>query len=131
MTSGFIGIALNFIRSALGATAANQGQQQHSPKQGAAPNPNGWEVWFEESGRDGKVGFKGEGHRFGMYWEFGGGDVVAIINVPSADKWVEKTGIALGKRQKILDFIGTETVRQKISTKGHFKIEENSIFIYA
>lgn len=125
-----MGIAFNFIRSALKASATNQGHQPFKPKP-SAPNPHGWKIWFEDTGREGKVGFEGEGQRFRMYWEFGGGDVVTIVHVPSAEEWEQHTKIPLEKRQEILDFIGTETVRQKISANGSYKLENNVLLFYA
>ncbi len=127
MTSGFIGIALNFIRSSF--------KQQKSGKSSLAkagqPHSDGWRVRFEESGRSGRVGFEGEGRSFGMYWEFGGADVLAIIDVPTVEKWEAQTGIPLEKRAEILDFIGRETVRQKISSRGYAEIKESCILIHA
>lgn len=99
-----MGIAFNFIKSAL---------KNKAPKPAITPNPNGWRVWFEEDGRSGRVGFEGEGRSFSMYWEFGGGDVVAIIDVPPPAMWEVQTHIPLEKRLPILNFIGSETVRQK------------------
>jgi len=118
MASGIMDIAFDFIKRVFGN---DTGQ----------PNENGWKVWFEESGRSGKVVFQGEGHSFSMYWEFGGGDVVAIIDVPTEEKWEKQTGIPLIKRPEILNFIGSETVRQKLSTNGYFKLAEDSILIYS
>ncbi len=31
-----------------------------------------------------------------MYYEFGGGDAVVCVSVPSEKDWVTQTGIALG-----------------------------------
>lgn len=116
MANSLVSGILNFIKSTIKNNSTNQ---------------QNWKVWFEESGRSGKLGFRGEGSSFDMYWEFGGDDVVAIIDIPTEGNWDKQTGIPLEKRLPILNFIGSETIRQKISSNGHFKIEGNSILIYA
>ncbi|MBI1226531.1 MAG: hypothetical protein GC192_14955 [Bacteroidetes bacterium] len=131
MTSGFMGIAFNFIKSAMRSSANNQGHQPFKPKPSTVPNPNGYKVGYETTGREGKVIFEGEGQRFAMYWEFGGGDVITIVYVPPVEKWVEHTHIPLEKRQEVLDFIGRETVRLKISSNGSYKLENNTLLFYA
>lgn len=75
--------------------------------------------------------FEGEGQQFRLYWEFGGGDVVTIVHVPSAGEWEAHTKIPLEKRMDILNFIGRETVRQKISSNGSFKLKGDTLLFYA
>jgi hypothetical protein len=114
-----MGIAFNFIKSALKIKA---------PKPASTPHPNGWRVWFEEDGRSGRIGFEGEGRSFSMYFEFGGGDVVVIIDVPPPAKWEVQTHILLEKRLPILNFVGSETVRQKASG-CRYELSDNAIYI--
>jgi hypothetical protein len=65
-----------------------------------------------------------------MYWEFGGGDVIALIDVPSPKHWEAKTKIPLEKRLDILHDIGRKTVAaQTADGKGSYVIQDNCIEI--
>lgn len=90
---------------------------------------NEGEVSFSQEGIGGYVHFKSKEGRFNMYWEFGGGNVVASISVPNPEQWVAQTGIPLERRAAVLDYIGRVTV-QKQTRNGSFKLEGSSIVIY-
>ena len=91
---------------------------------------NGPQVWFSNDGRSGKVGYESREGSFTMYRQFGGGDVLAIINVPSAEQWEAVTKILLEKRLPVLHFIGQKTVeRQTTGGRGSYEIVNNQILI--
>jgi hypothetical protein len=46
-----------------------------------------WKVKVIASGRSGHIEYIENGQICPFYWEFGGGDTIAIISVPSADEW--------------------------------------------
>jgi hypothetical protein len=48
-----------------------------------------------------------------FYWEFGGGDTVAIITIPTADKWDQKYPWASGRRQEIVSSVAEEVRRRQ------------------
>ncbi len=91
---------------------------------------SGQKVSFSNDGRSGHVFYESPAGKFSMYYEFGGGDVVAVIYVPGAEQWVAKTGIPLEKREAVLNYIGNETVAQQ-TKNGSFKLSANSILIYS
>ena len=46
-----------------------------------------------------------------FYFEFGGGDTVAIISFPDEDKWDAKYPWASGRRKEIITFVAKEVQR--------------------
>ena len=89
-------------------------------------------VSYSSDGRSGRVLYKSPEARFALYYEFGGGDCVACIDVPSPEKWESHTGLPLARRDEVLQFIGTQVVKdQTTGGRGYFKIEGNWLNIYA
>ncbi|MCB0727993.1 MAG: hypothetical protein KDD00_11045 [Ignavibacteriae bacterium] len=86
-------------------------------------------IEYKSEGRSGYVIYSDDNTRFSMYYEFGGGDCVAIVNIPSADDWVKVTGSPLSSRDEILTFIASQVVKDQTS-KGHYRISGNFIEIY-
>ena len=92
--------------------------------------PKGAKVAFSTSGRSGQVLYTGPEGSFSMYWEFGGGDVIAVIDIPDPKQWEAQTQIPLEKRMDILHFIGRKTVEaQTTGGKGAYEIQEKNILI--
>lgn len=89
-------------------------------------------IAYSSDGRSGYVHYQSQESNFNMYYEFGGGDVVASINIPNTNEWVAKTGLPLERREEILNFIGRQVVKdQTTNGRGSFKIEGNFLNIYA
>ena len=51
-----------------------------------------------------------------FYYEFGGGETVAIITVPAEDKWDATYPWASGRRKDILTFVAEEVRRTQASS---------------
>lgn len=85
---------------------------------------------YSTQGRGGTVFFESNETKFDMWWEFGGGDALAIVNIPSEQHWVAKTQLPLEKRAAILDFIGQQVIQDQASGKGTYEISENYLTIY-
>jgi hypothetical protein len=68
-----------------------------------------WEVRVVEHGRSGYIEYLENGQACQCYWEFGGGDTIAIIWVPASVEWDAKYPWAKGRRQEVLQRIATET----------------------
>jgi hypothetical protein len=51
-----------------------------------------------------------------FYFEFGGGDTVAIVTVPAKDKWDEAYPWAAGRREEILSFVAEQLRRTQAPT---------------
>lgn len=70
-------------------------------------------VTITEEGRSGSVLYEEAGHRICGWWEFAGGDAIAIVNMGSAQEWRSGQAWAVERRAEVLRFIAEEVVRQK------------------
>lgn len=66
-----------------------------------------------ESGRSGTITYREPGHSVESYWEFGGGETLAVVSVDSQPSWDQKHPWARGRRAAILHRIASEVLRQK------------------
>ncbi len=48
-----------------------------------------------------------------FHWEFGGGDVVALVWFPAETEWDAKYPWAQGRRKEILDYVAEQTRRRQ------------------
>jgi len=88
------------------------------------------QIRFQDYGRGGTVYYESEEAKFDLWWEMGV-HALAIVDVPTPDKWVARTGLPLERRAEILNFIGEEIVAQQTTRGGSFIIGENVLTIYA
>ncbi len=70
-------------------------------------------VIITEEGRSGSVVYEKGGRAISGWWEFAGGDAVAIVCMGSAGEWTHGHPWAMSQRAAILRFVGEEVVRQK------------------
>lgn len=70
-------------------------------------------VSITENGRSGYVNYRDAGRELSFYWEFGGGDTVAGVQVGTAADWQRDYRWAAHRRAEILQFVVAEVVRQK------------------
>ncbi len=92
-------------------------------------DPAGQRIKYLGNGRSGQVLYEGRGASFTMYYEFGGGNVVASISIPDEQHWNKETGLAPDHREEVLNFIGTQVVKDQ-TKQGSYKIEGNWLVIY-
>ena len=78
--------------------------------------PSDWSVEIVTKGRDGQIVYRESSHAASFYWEFGGGDVIAIIHGGSASLWNEKYPWATDRRRDVLERVISELIRQKART---------------
>ncbi len=76
----------------------------------------GANVTITEEGRSGSVTYGSDGRRITGWWEFAGGDAVAIVYIGSASEWRNGHAWALGQRAEIMRFVADEVIRQKASS---------------
>ncbi len=69
-------------------------------------------VEITENGRSGSVRYREGADALSFYWEFGGGDVVAIIQVNDA-AWRGQPAWLTGRQAEVLRFVAGEVIRQK------------------
>ncbi len=77
-------------------------------------------VTVTSTGRSGTVEYREGRESCRLYWEFGGGDVLAMLSIPSTQDWDRLYPWAQGRRQDILQTVARETQRQRAP---HARIE--------
>ncbi|MBK8058219.1 MAG: hypothetical protein IPK33_10130 [Gemmatimonadetes bacterium] len=60
-----------------------------------------WEVRIEEGGRGGTIAYRERGKELRFWWEFGGGEAVALINIGTAREWAQREPWAAQRRDEI------------------------------
>jgi len=65
---------------------------------------------FDQHGRDGRVEYREQRAAIHGYFEFGGGDVVAIVAMGSIEAWQQRHAWALPRRVPILRAVADEAI---------------------
>ncbi len=92
--------------------------------------PRNSRLLYREEGRCGWVRFQSDVTSFDLYWEFGGGDVVAIIDVPTAADWTAKTRLPVEQRSQVLRFIAETVIEEKFAGGNSYEIGDHWISIF-
>jgi hypothetical protein len=67
-----------------------------------------------ETGRSGSIRYaEGPGQSYDFYWEFGGGEAVASITVPTPAKWAAALPWAADRRDEVLQRVAHQVCRQR------------------
>jgi hypothetical protein len=85
-------------------------------------------VRVDGGGRTGSIFYTEGEHTAHFFWEFGGGEVVAIIDVPSREEWDRRLPWAARRRKATLERIAIEVCRQ-VCKGCPFRIEERAIVV--
>jgi len=106
------------------------------PYSGGKPlrNTSGWpqKLRYSDYGRGGTIFYESPEGQFDMWWEFGGGKAVVIVDIPGAEHWEARTKLPLSKRSEVLQFIGEQVIADKMSSStASFVIGDNVITFYA
>ena len=64
---------------------------------------------YINEGRGGYVVYKDDISEIKFFFEYGGGNCVAIIYVPSSKEWEKETNKSINHRQRILTFIAEQS----------------------
>lgn len=75
--------------------------------------PNDWSVEIVTKGPHGSVIYREHSHTASFYWEYGGGEVIAIVHCGLASAWSEKYPWANDRRDEVLGRVMKEVLRQK------------------
>lgn len=122
-SSAFLSV-LGFVRRLLRSqapTAAGDG----------SPDP-GARLFYASEGRSGRVHYQSLRADFTLYYEFGGGDCVATIDLPGPAAWERHTGLPCDQRDAVIDWIGRQIVRdQTRDGGGRFVVNGDWIEIYS
>ncbi len=98
---------------------------------GDAPDP-GARLSYGSDGRSGRVHYQSRRADFTMYYELGGGDCVAIIDLPSVREWERRTGLPSDQRDAVVQWIGRQVVRdQTRDGAGRFEVQGGWLNVYA
>ena len=81
-----------------------------------------------ERGRYGDLLVKINNDRFTFYWEFGGGDCVATINVPTPSEWGKSKTSRIYNRKLFLTALANEICRLKCNG-CRYQINDSSLNI--
>ena len=85
-------------------------------------------VGYHNDGRSGYVIFYRNDLTARFYYEFGGGDAVAIITIPTPAQWEAETKMTLAERMPVLEFVARRVVRDQAPSCKYF-IGESDIII--
>jgi hypothetical protein len=86
---------------------------------------------YVDMGRGGTIYYESPDAKFDMWWEFGGGNALVIVDIPTEEQWEARTKLPLDQRTKVLTFIGEQIVLDKISYNGSFIIGDNVLTFYS
>jgi hypothetical protein len=82
-----------------------------------------WNVECKPSGREGYIFYHEGTQEIPFYWEYGGGDVIAIVRFVEPDKF------AIERRREILERVAQELIRQQ-APASRSEIDEQNLSIY-
>ena len=86
-------------------------------------------IEYINQGRGGFVIYLDNQSTYKLFFEFGGGDCIAIIYVPSIDEWEMKTNKPLSEREQVLTFIAEQSIRDQ-APNSYYKLSETCIEIF-
>lgn len=70
-------------------------------------------VIYSQSGRGGTITYQDGETDIPLDWEFGGGNCVVIIFVPTEAQWEKATGLPLSERLPVLEFVAQQVIRDQ------------------
>lgn len=84
---------------------------------------------YISDGRGGTVLYKDDVGEIKFDYEFGGGNCVAIIFVPTLAVWVQHTNRLPEERDGIIEYVAQTALRDQVSN-GYYKISGNYIELF-
>lgn len=85
---------------------------------------------YINEGRSGYVVYKDNTGELKFYYEFGGGDCVAFINIPSVADWSSRTGRSPEERNSIVTFVAEQATRDQVRN-GRYELTDQNIQIFS
>lgn len=79
-----------------------------------------------QDGRSGSIEAEVDGVALSFWWEFGGGDCIAFIDVPTPAQWRVRFPTLAGRRDEILGAIAVE-VRDRQCSGARIALDDNAI----
>ena len=84
---------------------------------------------YINQGRIGYVVYKDRQGDIRLPFEFGGGNCVAIISVPTVAEWTSKTNRPVANRQAILQFVAEQSIKDQ-APNSYYELNDNCIEIF-
>lgn len=95
------------------------------------PEFSGARIAYQSDGRCGYVVFADGATRFSLYYEFAGGEALAVIDVPTTNEWTRHTGLPAHTREPLLRFIGATVAHdQTANHAGRYELGTDTLTIY-
>ncbi len=88
------------------------------------------QLHYFNQGRGGTVLYKDDTSEIRFDFEFGGGNCVAIIFIPSPAAWVKATNRMAEERDEIIEFVAKQAIHDQVSG-GYYKILDDYIEIFS
>lgn len=85
---------------------------------------------YVSSGRSGSIVFQNDLTQFELWWEFGGGGVLAIIDIPTEHEWTARTQLPLEHRDGVLQFIAEQVLEDQAASSAGYEIGDGVITIF-
>ena len=86
-------------------------------------------VGYKSIGRGGKVILYRNDRTVQFDYEFGGGDAVAIVYIPTEEHWVSQTGIPIEERNETLTFLAKRILRDQVPDGKYFIGPSDIVFM--
>lgn len=87
------------------------------------------QVQYINQGRGGTIIYKDDNGSINLSFEFGGGDCVVIIFVPTAANWIKETSRKTEERLPILNFIAAQCINDQ-APHCYYELSDNWIEIF-
>ena len=84
---------------------------------------------YRNEGRGGYVIYKDEHGEIKLFFEYGGGNCVAIIYVPSTIEWTNRTKRPLTQRQTVLTFVAEKSIKDQ-APNCYYVLSDSCIEIF-
>ena len=85
---------------------------------------------YSDMGRGGTVYYENGDTKLDCWWEYGGGDALVIMDVPTPEQWEQRTKLPLAARESTLHYISTQVLKSKNGGNGSFVIGENVVTFF-
>lgn len=84
---------------------------------------------YINEGRGGYVVYKDEQDDIRLFFEYGSGNCIAIIYVPTIAEWSTKTNRSVVDRNSILTFVAEQAIKDQ-APKSYYELSDTCIEIF-
>lgn len=87
-------------------------------------------VRYSVKGRCGFIICSYNNQELSFYFEYSGGNNLAVIWIPTPENWEKETGLPLTERENVIHFVGRQVVADQVSPgKGYYTVENGFMYI--